>query len=506
VLGGVNTAGAATTIRTTEATAGARSIVGEVLHTGAGGNTAGVQGRSEAQNGSGVEGIALRGAGARGVSGRSAAGAGVYGEAVSPTAANAGVKGVTASTAGAGVFGEATSPTGKTYGVRGLAASPDGIGVYGKSAGSSGQRIGVMGETDSPSGHAVHGQAAAGIGVYGAAFYGIGYGVFGYNVSGTGVKGFTASTTGTVSAVNGETVSVSGRGVLGLATNASGTNFGVDGRSYSTGGRGVYGGAWATSGSNIGVMGASLSPVGRGVYGDAPTYAVWGSAWQTSGFTIGVIGQSKSTSGRGVYGSHLATSGTGYGVLGETSSPAGYGGFFRGRVHVTGVLTKGGGGFLIDHPVEPADRYLEHSFVEAPERLNVYRGLVTLDARGSATVRLPRYNRALNTDFGYQLTPIGGPAPGLHVARELSGSSFRIAGGDPGQKVCWQLSASRQDAWAKANPLRVDRPKRARDRGKYLHPEVFGAPRSVAIHAMPRLPRNPRRMSSPRLGGLTTPL
>ena len=48
---------------------------------------------------------------------------------------------------------------------------------------------------------------------------------------------------------------------------------------------------------------------------------------------------------------------------------------------VTGTLSKAGGTFRIDHPLEPERRYLVHGFVEAPEQLNVYRGTVKLNAR-----------------------------------------------------------------------------------------------------------------------------
>jgi hypothetical protein len=84
--------------------------------------------------------------------------------------------------------------------------------------------------------------------------------------------------------------------------------------------------------------------------------------------------------------------------------------------------------------------------VEAPERLNVYRGTVTLNALGRANVRLPRYFPALNTDYSYQLTSIGTPAPALHVAQEITpAGSFGIAGGAAGQRVCWMVTGTRHD-------------------------------------------------------------
>jgi hypothetical protein len=128
--------------------------------------------------------------------------------------------------------------------------------------------------------------------------------------------------------------------------------------------------------------------------------------------------------------------------------------------------------------------------------LNVYSGTVRLGARGRATVRLPRYFQAANGDYRYQLTPVGRPAPDLHVARRIAGNRFTIAGGRPGLTVCWQVSGLRQDAWAKANRLHAEPLKRRADRGRYLHPGLYGEPATKGIHwldgdAAPRL-RKPK--------------
>src|SRR5262249_38122795 len=49
-------------------------------------------------------------------------------------------------------------------------------------------------------------------------------------------------------------------------------------------------------------------------------------------------------------------------------------GFFSGNVQVSGTLSKSAGTFKIDHPLDPANKYLNHSLVESPEMLNVYAG------------------------------------------------------------------------------------------------------------------------------------
>ena len=66
-----------------------------------------------------------------------------------------------------------------------------------------------------------------------------------------------------------------------------------------------------------------------------------------------------------------------------------YAGYFSGNVLVTGTLTKSSGSFRIDNPLDPANRYLQHSFVESPDMKNIYDGVVRTDGRGYATVRLP---------------------------------------------------------------------------------------------------------------------
>jgi hypothetical protein len=154
-----------------------------------------------------------------------------------------------------------------------------------------------------------------------------------------------------------------------------------------------------------------------------------------------------------------------------------------------GPETKSGGGFRVDHPLDPANRYLNHSFVESSERKNVYDGVAVLDARGEAVVALPAWVEATNRDFRYQLTSIGAAAPGLHVSREISRGRFRIAGGKPGMRVSWQVTGVRRDVWAEANPLVVEERKTGTERGCYLHPELHGHPEARVIERA----RNPER-------------
>jgi hypothetical protein len=111
-------------------------------------------------------------------------------------------------------------------------------------------------------------------------------------------------------------------------------------------------------------------------------------------------------------------------------------------------------------------------------------------------VKAPRYFEALNRDHRYQLTAVGAPAPGLHVASKVTNGRFTIAGGDPGVEVCWQVTGIRQDAYAKKHPIKVERTKRRKDKGKYLNPDAFGAKRSEGIGY--RAPRRVVKVAPPK--------
>jgi hypothetical protein len=140
----------------------------------------------------------------------------------------------------------------------------------------------------------------------------------------------------------------------------------------------------------------------------------------------------------------------------------------------TGTFTAAVKNFKIDHPLDPANKYLYHTSVESPDMKNIYDGVTTLDSSGEAEIDLPDWFEALNKDFRYQLTCIGGFAP-VYVAQEVENNRFRIAGGTPGLKVSWQLTGIRHDAYAEAHRSPVEQEKPANERGHYLHPALFGA-------------------------------
>lgn len=127
-----------------------------------------------------------------------------------------------------------------------------------------------------------------------------------------------------------------------------------------------------------------------------------------------------------------------------------------GNLHIDGTVTKNLSNFVIDHPLAPADKLLCHAAVESDEMKNVYDGEVTADDAGEAVIAMPAWFEALNHRFRYQLTPIGSPAPNLHVAEELTDGRFRIAGAPARCRICWQVTGIRQDSFARTNPLVVE--------------------------------------------------
>jgi hypothetical protein len=165
-------------------------------------------------------------------------------------------------------------------------------------------------------------------------------------------------------------------------------------------------------------------------------------------------------------------------------------GRFDGDVDISGTLTKGAGAFKIDHPLDPANKYLTHSFVESPDMMNIYNGTVVLNSNGEAWINLPDWFDALNRDFRYQLTAIGLPGPNLYIAEEVSGNRFKVAGGQPGGKVSWQVTGIRHDAYADAHRLAVEEDKTEEDRGYYLHPEVHGQSPEKSIFLKHLPPKN----------------
>jgi hypothetical protein len=226
------------------------------------------------------------------------------------------------------------------------------------------------------------------------------------------------------------------------------------------------------------------SAAGIGVYGSG-RIGIYGSS--KSGNAIKALSESIYAA---IYAQGFANPGTGVlatgnGVGGSAivglPSLGALAGEFQGKVKITGGVVTAAAATKIDHPLDPENRYLTHSLVQSPDMMTVYNGNVVLDAMGEATVELPVYVGALDGEFRYQLTAIGAPGPNLYVSREIVGDSFRIAGGSAGQKVSWQVTGIRHDAYAETHRLAVEEDKPVRERGFYLHPEAFGEPEEKGL-------------------------
>jgi hypothetical protein len=166
-------------------------------------------------------------------------------------------------------------------------------------------------------------------------------------------------------------------------------------------------------------------------------------------------------------------------------SRTGYAGRFVGNVEIIGTLTKSGvSAFKMDHPLDPANKYLQHAAVESPDMMNVYAGKITTDTDGRALVELPTYFQELNDNFCYQLTVIGGFAQAV-VSEEIRDNRFSIATDRPEVTVSWQVTGVRKDPWAVQNRLVVEQDKLDQERGKFLHPELYGEPFSQSIDYEP---------------------
>lgn len=312
-------------------------------------------------------------------------------------------------------------------------------------------------------------------------------GVTGSSDSGYGVAGVSTSSVGLRGA------STSGSGVYGTSASTTGTQAGVYGQdsSGSTNGIGTYGisvngyGVYGHSANHIGVYGTSG---GHGVYGDTTGdgYAgVFGQDDSSTSDSFGVC--ASSTNGMGLYASSTngtglyAFSTTGTGLYSISNNGTGTAALFDGSVNVVGNLTKSSGSFLIDHPLDPANKSLYHSFVESPDMKNIYDGVAILDINGEAVVTLPDWFETLNSDFRYQLTCLGSVAL-VYISRKIEHNQFAIAGGHAGLEVSWQVTGIRKDAWAQQHRIPVEEEKSDRLKGKYYHPELFGAPEEQGIH------------------------
>jgi len=221
---------------------------------------------------------------------------------------------------------------------------------------------------------------------------------------------------------------------------------------------------------------------GVAVYGESNVIDdSWGIGGHFDGGYVGCYGEAHSSAidpfsglSAGVWGYANGVD-TNYGIYGQAGGGSvNYAGYFDGDIYVGGTIyTPGPLGMRMDHPEDPANKYLNQAAVVSDDVKTVYDGVAVLDGAGEATVELPEWAELVSGDFRYQLTCVGAYAP-VYVADEIEGGVFTIAGGEPGMKVSWQVTGLRNDAYARAHPFPVEQDKAGSARGKYMYPEAYG--------------------------------
>ncbi len=406
-----------------------------------------------------------------------------------------------------GVIGFSNSKT-LSYGIQGIAdaqtANSQSVGVRGFASNVSSNTTSYGGYFSS---RREGGTNALGYGIHATTYHSTS-GATGASYGGYfGVSGFGAGTkTGVFSKIEHS-------GGL-MATDAKGVQTDITG-AYSSGIIGFHANITpgiSDAGNTTGIYGVKLDLAGtgrgnwygvranvKGGTGNSPEYRyglyadVEGPTWN---YSYGVYARAKNVSdfpaanGLRTYGGYFEATGSSliqYGIYATSDANLGpnirYAGYFAGNVSVTGNLTKGSGTFKIDHPQDPENKFLYHSFVESPDMKNIYDGVITTDANGDATVEMPAYFEALNKDFRYQLTGIGQFAQAI-VAKEINQNRFTIKTDKPNVKVCWQVTGIRKDAYAEANRVVVEVEKQGEEKGKYLHPEVFGKDKAQGMKSL----------------------
>ncbi|MEQ1933543.1 MAG: hypothetical protein ABL962_06655 [Fimbriimonadaceae bacterium] len=422
---------------------------------------------------------------------------------------------------GRGVYGQATNATGTTYGVYGKAVSSAGYGVYSE---------GNM--------HATGGISGDGAGITNLNASNLTTGIVGNNLLGSNIARRDVNNlfSGPLNQFDG------GFTAVGPRTTMRGTNeiFGLS--STST----TWAGTYITTGSgglpyygydnvthnaytylaangvlqfnvggnnrlsisetgNVGIASTTTPTRRLEVYdnnsnntgafyiqnGAAPTVTNpagrYGIMAHTKGtaqvMTISAISETTSGASYALYGDARGP-GINYGVSGFAAGGSlNYSGHFLGQIYADSA-NSGIKNFLIDHPLDPANKVLTHSSVESDERMNLYRGSAVTDAKGFATAKVPSWFDALNEDIQYQLTVIGDKSDNfvlVKIAQELHRGEFLIRTSEPNVKVNWQVSGRRHDPTSNHFPMEVERMKVEGEKGKYYVPEAYGKDKRFGI-------------------------
>ena len=326
------------------------------------------------------------------------------------------------------------------------------------------------------------GTSAAGTGTH----YGLYGTAAGAGLNNVGTYGLATSSSSSANSAN--------RGVFGEANSTTATfnqgmlGIAIPSRTSTTGyNAGVLGEAGGHSTTNYGFISLSY---GTGITNYGSADFVYGSV--TGGLKKNIatygyaFGADTNIAIRGYAKDDLAA--VNYGVYSEVAGLTGsMAGRFLGNVRVegnlavTGSISKGSGTFKIDHPDDPENKFLVHSFVESPDMMNVYNGNATTDANGYVTVDLPDYVESANKDFRYQLTAIGQFAQCI-VKEKVKGNKFVIQTDKPNVEVSWMITGIRNDPYANQNRIESVVAKDQNEKGKYIHPEAYGKDDSYNLY------------------------
>jgi len=370
--------------------------------------------------------------------------------------------------------------------------------VDGSGSPVTGDKFGITATSSLPD--AINGYATTGIGVYGQATTGI------------GVYGFTNQATGI--GVQGENTTASGTAGLFVNTaTASATGTGSGARILS---RQRRGSALVANLRNDGSLSLTyfintvISAYHTGEFSSDfhPPIGIAAEVASNDNYVRAIIGQHRnndrnvnafSVFGYMDRGGNSIGTNWAVGVFGQNP----YAGTNDWAVYANGRMgASGTKSFMIDHPLDPENKYLLHYSAEGPEPYNLYRGVVTTDASGRAVVHLPDYFEAANKDFSYYLQPIGTFAQVI-VEEEVRNNEFVIRTDKPNVKVSWMVVATRDDPYMRYfwKPTVIE--KSPEQRGKYLIPQVYGKDDSYGIfpgpvpsvkspeRSIPVLPKNP---------------
>lgn len=351
------------------------------------------------------------------------------------------------------VVGNNTSTTGRTLGGSFSSASPeDSIALRGTSTAMTGNGIGVNG---------------------------IARGPFGVGVYAQGTTALRAEVTGTGDALTSKPYA--GHFINNLATSrARGIQVDTDGAASSAlfnhsspTGEGVR--IQSTNVANV-LPALSVTSVSSNAV-DARTQAaskvaVSGRNNAVSGVAFAGSFKTFSSDGGGLSG-EAPNTGNGVGVLGFCQAAGGFGIFSNGNSGATGTKS-----FVIDHPLDPENRYLKHYSAEGDVPRNVYQGTLVTGADGFAWVALPDYYESINRDGLVQLTVVDSSADFVmaKVSQDIIGGRFQIRSSKPRVRVNWRVEASRNDRWVQKNGAEVEPLKPREFRGTYLEPELYGKP------------------------------